>query len=168
MSKLRFLLAFLFWFAVLLVVWTHTDAALLWQRALVFAGAYLGPTVHGWNLVTSADGPPTWVHGEARVPLGVNFEALAVGVVPALALLAATPSATVRRRLTLCGLGIALMFAAHLVAIVLFPLLTFHKNAVTDVTGTFVGLVAFVGAPVIIWFWLVYDQLKEWLPALRR
>ena len=72
-----------------------------------------------------------------------------------------------RRRLGLMGAGGLLCFAIDTLIVALFPLLVFYKNAFTDVVGTFLGLVAFVGAPVIIWFALTFRELQGWLPSLR-
>jgi len=95
------------------------------------------------------------------------FDALSIGVVPVVALLAATPGLRWRRRLGLMGAGGLLCFAVDTLIVALFPLLVFYKNAFTDVVGTFLGLIAFVGAPVIIWFALTFRELQEWLPSLR-
>ena len=54
-----------------------------------------------------------------------------------------------------------------IVIVAVFPLLVFYKNAFTDIIGTFLGLIAFVGAPVIIWFALTFRELQGWLPSLR-
>jgi hypothetical protein len=48
----------------------------------------------------------------------------------------------------------------------LFPVLVFYKNPFTDVLGTFLGLITFVGAPVIIWFALTFRQLQQILRPL--
>jgi hypothetical protein len=92
----------------------------------------------------------------------------AVGLVPLWALLVATPGLGPRRRIGLVAAGTALCFLLHTLIVVLFPLLVFYTNAFTDVIGTFLGLVVFVGAPVIIWFGLTFRQLQAWLPPLRR
>ena len=65
----------------------------------------------------------------------------------------------------LAGALINFMISALIVA--LFPLLVFYTNAFTDIIGTFLGLIAFVGAPAIIWFGLSFRELQGLLPRLR-
>jgi len=169
MKKARFLAVCLGIFAVLLIAWRLTRGA-QWYTAgmLAFAGI-VGPMVHGWVLETNphGEGVPAWVHGDDRVQLSIQFDALAVGLVPLLALLAATPGLRARRRATLMIVGGLLNFGVDTLIVSLFPLLVFYKNAFTDVVGTFLGLIAFVGAPVIIWFGLTFRELQQLLPSLR-
>ena len=136
------------------------------ETSLAVAGI-VGPILHGWVLDTS-QGAPVWVHGGERVRVAVQFEALAVGVVPVLALLAATPGLGLRRRGMLMAVGALLCFLIDVLIVALFPLLVFYKNPFTDVIGTFLGLIVFVGAPVIIWFTLTFRQLRVLLPSLRQ
>ena len=169
MKKGRFLGLFLVAFAAFLVVWRLTDAARYYTSGLLRFAGLLGPMLHGWILefADPSHGAPTWVHGSERVQAAIQFDALAVGVVPVLALLAATPGLRWRRRVGLMGVGALLCFAIDTLIVALFPLLVFYKNAFTDVIGTFLGLIAFVGAPVIIWFALTFRELQGWLPLLR-
>ncbi len=51
------------------------------------------------------------------------------------------------------------LFALDLVVLLLYPWLVGSPNAVTDITGTFLGLLTFVGAPVILWFMLTFREL---------
>lgn len=168
MSKARFLGIFLFVFAGLLVIWQLTPAARWYTDVMVGVGSLIGPALHGWVLQPGASGgPPSWARGADRVDLAIQFDALAVGVVPLLALLAATPALGLRRRVILMIAGCAINVLIDGLIVALFPLLVFYKNAFTDVIGTFLGLVAFVGAPVIIWFTLTFRELQPMLPSLR-
>jgi hypothetical protein len=164
MRKVRFFVVFLATFALLLVVWKSTPVS-DWYIAgvLEFAGA-VGPPLHGWVLQPGS--VPTWVHGADRVGTAIQFDALAVGVVPLIALLTATPGLRWRRRSIRMVVGTATLLLVDGLLVALFPLLVFYKNAFTDVIGTFLGLVAFVGAPVIIWFGLTFHELRDWLPSL--
>ena len=168
MKKWRFLGLFLVAFAAFLVVWRVTDATRYYTAGLLRAAGLVGPMLHGWVLEFSdpSRGSPTWVHGSDTVQAAIQFDALSVGVVPVLALLAATPGVRWRRRVGLMALGALLCFAVDTLIVALFPLLVFYKNAFTDVIGTFLGLIAFVGAPVIIWFALTFRELQGWLPLL--
>ena len=169
MSKWRFLGRFLVVFATLLGVWHTLDATSYYTAVLLLLGSGLGPMLHGWLLDTApaGGGGPVWLHGGERVQLAIQFDALAVGIIPLLALLAATPGLRWRRRLALMAVGAALCLAVDTLIVTAFPLLVFYKNAFTDVIGTFLGLIAFVGAPAIIWFALTFRELRDWLPPLR-
>jgi len=169
MSKARFLGVFLVAFAALLVVWRLTPVAGWYTEAMVTIGGVIGPALHGWVLqpAATAGGAPIWARGTDRVDLAIQFDALAVGVVPLLALLAATPGLGIRRRAVLMAVGCGINVLVDGVIVALFPLLVYYKNAFTDVIGTFLGLVAFVGAPVIIWFGLTFRELQRMLPSLR-
>jgi hypothetical protein len=168
MKKVRFLATFLALFAVFLVLWSKLEGSRWYTDAVLTCAGIVGPTLHGWVLAATAEGGPVWVHGNTQVRAAIQFDALAVGVVPVLALLAATPALSLRRRGILMGVGAALCFLVDSLIVALFPLLVYYKNPFTDVIGTFLGLIAFVGAPVIIWGVLTFRQLQELLPALRR
>ncbi len=167
MKKGRFLASFFTLFAVLLVLWTSSQASNLYTDLLLGVSAPLGAATHGWILERAAEGPPVWVHGSARVDLSIQFDALGVGLIPLIALLGATPATGWRRRVLPIVAGALLCFAFHVVVVVLFPLLVYHKNAFTDVLGTFLGLTSFVGAPVIIWFALSFSTIRQWLPSFQ-
>ncbi len=168
MNKVRFLGTFLVLFAALLVVWSALDASRWYTSALLACAGLVGPPLHGWVLETNAPTGPVWVHGSNQVRAAIQFDALAIGIVPVLALLAATPGFALRRRVLVMCVGAALCFAIDALIVALFPLLVFYKNPFTDVIGTFLGLIAFVGAPVIIWGALAFRELQRALPALRR
>ncbi|HVO24428.1 MAG TPA: hypothetical protein VMW56_12465 [Candidatus Margulisiibacteriota bacterium] len=168
MNKVRFLATFLVLFAVFLILWSTLEGSRWYTRAVLACAGIVGPTLHGWVLEANAAGGPVWAHGNNQVRAAIQFDALAVGVVPVLALLAATPALSLRRRGTLMCIGAALCFLIDSLIVALFPLLVFYKNWFTDVLGTFLGLIAFVGAPVIIWGVLTFRQLQELLPPLRR
>ena len=169
LSKGRFLATFLVLFAALLGGWSATNGAYWYSRGLVSAAATMGPPIHGWVLVADpTGGQPSWVSGSYSVRTAIQFDALAVGVVPALALLGATPGLGWLRRVIYLVAGGGLCFLIDTLIVALFPLLVFYKNPFTDVVGTFLGLVGFVGAPVIVWGALTFRQLQRMLPALRR
>lgn len=167
LNKLRFLATFLVVFALLLAAWQRLDAGHWYTRALLASAAIVGPALHGWVLETDRSGQAAWVHGERRVRATVQFEALSVGLVPVLALLLATPGLALRHRIARTLMGAAVCFAVDVTIIALFPILVFYKNPFTDVLGTFLGVIAFVGAPVIIWFAFSFRQLQQILPPLR-
>lgn len=167
MKKARFLASFFALFAALLVVWTRSHASEWYTSLLLGVSGPVGSALHGWILERGAQATPSWVHGDARVDLSIQFDALAVGLVPLVALLGATPGIAWRKRAMLIGAGIGLCFLFHAFVVVLFPLLVYYNNPFTDVVGTFLGLTSFVGAPVIIWFVLVFPTIRQWLPTFR-
>lgn len=167
MNKGRFLAAFFVLFAILLVLWSQSQASEAYTGLLLGVAGPVGAATHGWILERNAQGAAAWVHGAARVDLSIQFDALGVGLVPLIALLGATPAIAPRRRALLIAVGIVICFAFHLLVVVLFPLLVFYQNPFTDVVGTFLGLTSFVGAPVIIWFALVFSTIRQWLPSFR-
>lgn len=169
MKKGRFIIRFLLGFALLLAVWKVTGVARWYVAGLLHVAGALGPQLIGWSLqVPGGSAMPVWVHGNVRVDLAIQFDVLAISVVPLLALIFATPGLGVRgSALRMLG-GSALCFLVDTLIIVLFPLLVYYKNPFTDILGTFVGLITFVGAPVIIWFIVTFSELRRWLPSLQR
>jgi hypothetical protein len=167
MNKARFLAVFFALFAALLVLWTNSQATEIYTELLLGISGPIGTALHGWILERGATGPPTWRHGRESVDLAIQFDALAVGIVPLVALIGATPGIAPRRRGGLILAGVGLCFALHALVVVLFPLLVHYENAVSGVGGAFLGMTAFVGAPVIIWFALVFRTIRQWLPSFR-
>jgi len=86
---------------------------------------------------------------------------MALSLLPLLALLGATPGLDARAIALRAALGIAGLFVLDLLVLLLYPWLVGNPNAVTDIVGTFLGLLTFVGAPVILWFVLTYRILRE-------
>ena len=168
MKKLRFFGAFLLSFALLLVVWGATPAARWYTNAVLVGAGTLGPLLHGWVLSVPpvGQGKPTWSSGENKVQASIQFDAMAIGLVPLIALLLATPGVPWGRRLLRVAVGLGLNFLIGISIVAMFPLLVFYQNAFTDIIGTFLGLIAFVGAPVIIWFVLSFHELQGALPSL--
>lgn len=169
MSKLRFLAVFLIAFGLLLALWTRTDAAAWHRQAVLGIAALVGPAVHGWllEIPTRADAHPQWVRDNLTVDLRIQFDALAVSLVPLWALFIATPGMSRQRRTRGLLLGSVACLLIDVAIVVCFPLLIHHENAFTDIGGTFLGLIGFVGAPVILWFAFSWKELRGWLPSLR-
>jgi|MudIll2142460700_1097286.scaffolds.fasta_scaffold306127_2 hypothetical protein len=164
MNKVRFLAVFLVAFAIALVLWRVFDVTRWYTAGLLGVAGFLGPILHGWVLETTA-GRPVWLRGEASVQAALQFDALAIGVVPLLALFVATPGLSLARRCWLMGAGTLVCFLVDAVIVALFPVLVFYTNPVTDVLGTFLGLLGFVGLPFIVWGVLTFRDLRRFLPA---
>lgn len=60
------------------------------------------------------------------------------------------------------------LFALDLLILALYPWLVGAPNPLTDILGTFLGLLTFVGGPVILWFALTYEQLRGMWKLERR
>src|SRR5215813_13835949 len=109
MSKLRFVGTFLVVFALLLVVWKVTQGSRWYTEGMLLCAGLVGPALHGWVLQAPRAGEtlPVWIHGDQQVKASLQFDALSIGVVPVVALLAATPRLTPRRRAVLILVGTA-------------------------------------------------------------
>ena len=169
MKKTRFFAIFLAAFALLLVIWNVANGARWYTDGVLLVAGTLGPLLHGWVLEVPppGQGRPVWMHGENHVQASIQFDALAIGVVPLLALLAATPEIRLATRVGRMLVGALINFMISALIVALFPLLVFYTNPFTDIIGTFLGLIAFVGAPAIIWFGLSFRELQGLLPQLR-
>lgn len=164
-SKLRFVARFLTVFAALIVAGWLSSAPTRYAAALRVAASIASPLANGWSLEErdrSATGrQEIWFRrGSDQLRLGLSLDALALGLLPLLSLLAATPGLGATGFLTRAALGVAGMFALDLLVLLLYPLLVGSPNAVTDIVGTFLGLLTFVGGPVILWFVLTFHQLR--------
>ena len=164
-SKLRFVVRFLTVFAAVIVAGWLSGAPTRYAAALRVGASITSPLANGWSLEErdrSATGrQEIWFRrGNDQLRLGLSLDALALGLLPLLALLAATPGLGATGFLTRALLGVAGMFALDLLVLLLYPLLVGSPNAVTDIVGTFLGLLTFVGGPVILWFMLTFRQLR--------
>jgi hypothetical protein len=163
-SKLAFVGRFLAFFALLIAIGWYTDAPARYARALGATAAVLSPVTSGWWLEPrpGARGTELWFRrGTQDLKLLLSLESLALGLLPLLSLISATPGLGWRRWLIAAIVGSAAFFALDLVVVQLYPLLVSTPNALTDIVGTFLGLLSFVGAPIILWFALTFDRLRS-------
>lgn len=163
MNKSAFILRFLGVFAVLIVIGATVNAPSYYGRALATATRITSPAINGWWLEErpATSGSKLWFRaGTAELRLLLSLESLSLGLLPFFALLGATPGLKLRRLLTAAAIGALAFFLLDLVVVLLYPLLVTRPNAVTDITGTFLGLLTFVGAPIILWFALTFDRLR--------
>jgi hypothetical protein len=174
-SKLAFVGRFLAAFALLIAVGWATNGPARYAALLQEAATISSPVLTGWWLETrpGRQGPELWFrHTEGELRLLLSLESLALGLLPLLALLSATPGLGLRRFGANVTIGCAAFFALDLLVVLLYPILVSNPNtgtdvtgtflsAVTDITGFFLGLLTFVGGPVIIWFVLTFDQLRS-------
>ena len=160
----RFVARFLLLFAALAALGWVTGAPRLYARVLRVAGSATSPLVNGWTLEdrsrTSGRQEIFFRRGNDQLPLALGLNQLALSLLPLLALLGATPGLGARALAARAGIGAAALFALDLLVLLAYPWLVGTPNAVTDIAGTFLGLLTFVGGPVILWFVLSYEQLR--------
>lgn len=164
-GTLRFVVRFLIVFALIIAVGWLSGAPARYATALRVGASITSPLANGWSLEErprSTGRQEIWFRrGSDQLRLGLSLDALALGLLPLLALLAATPNLGATRFLARAAIGVAGMFALDLLVLLLYPLLVGSPNAVTDIVGTFLGLLTFVGGPVILWFVLTFPQLRS-------
>lgn len=155
---------FLVLFALLVALGWALAAPRGYAAALRGAATLTSPLVNGWSLerrAAPADRQEIWFRrGNSELRLALGLEQLALGLLPLLALLGATPGLGPRRLVTYAVAGVAALFALDLLVVLAYPWLVGSPNALTDIVGTFLGLLTFVGGPVILWFALTYQQLR--------
>jgi hypothetical protein len=164
-ARLAFVARFLVLFALLIVIGWYTQAPAGYARVLRLAGSATSPLVNGWSLEQrdESDGhQQIWFRrGNQELRLALGLEHLALGLLPFLSLVGATPGLGVIGLARRAVLGAAGLFGLDLFILLLYPWLVGSPNALTDIVGTFLGLLTFVGGPVILWFALTYTQLRH-------
>lgn len=159
-----FVARFLLLFAVLAAVGWVSGAPRAYATALRVAGSITGPLLNGWTLEDrSAPGGRQEIYfrrGTDQLRLALGLDQLALGLLPLLALLGATPGLGARRLATAAAIGVGVLFGLDLLILAIYPWLVGTPNALTDILGTFLGLLTFVGGPVILWFALTYEELR--------
>jgi len=164
-SKLAFVARFLAVFALLIVAGWLTSAPTRYAAALRVAASVTSPLANGWSLeerTPSGGRQQIWFRrGTEEMRLGLSLDALALGLLPLLALLAATPGLGLARLAGRAAIGIGGLFTLDLLVLLLYPALVGSPNAFTDIAGTFLGLLTFVGGPVILWFALTFRELRS-------
>jgi hypothetical protein len=174
-SRLAFIVRFLVVFALLIVAGWWTTAPPRYAEALRIAATVTSPLANGWSLEErerDAGRQEIWFRrGNDQLRLGLSLDALALGLLPLLSLLGATPGLRPAALALRAGLGVAGLFVLDLLVLLLYPYLIGSApadadlsaralNAATDIVGTFLGLLTFVGGPVILWFVLTFRQLR--------
>jgi hypothetical protein len=72
----------------------------------------------------------------------------------------ATPGLGLKRTVIALAAGSALYFLIHVAVVLSYPLIMDRPNIFKDTLGVFSGLVAFVVAPLGLWFVLTYPALR--------
>jgi len=157
--KWRFAGTFLLAFALLLVVWWAIDFAGLFRAAVLATARVVSPIVSGWWLEFTPRDAVFRTH-DRRLHLLLSFPQLSMGVVPLVSLIAATPAIGVRRATVAAALGVGLYFLIDVIIVLAYPMIMDRPNVLKDTLGVFSGLVAFVVAPLGLWFGLTYRALR--------
>jgi hypothetical protein len=162
--KARFVLRFLVAFAILIPIGAVTQAPRGYAAALRAGAAVMAPALSGWSVERVAGSSPQQIRfrrGAESLPMLLSLDALALGLLPLLSLIGATPRMGTRRRAVAALLGVAGLFLLHLVILIAYPWMVRDPDAVKDISGTFLGLLTFVGGPAILWFALTYNSLRD-------
>ena len=162
--KWRFALTFLFAFAVLVVVWWRFDVATRYRGATLAVSQLISPVVNGWWLDYDQPGmvdPVVFRKPDRQLPMLLQLPALSMGMMPFLSLVIATPGLGWRRLAATTAVGVLLFFAVHVLVVLTYPFIMDRPNFVKDTAGVFSGLVAFVVAPLGLWFVLTYPALRS-------
>ena len=162
MSVPRFVGRFLAVFALLVIIGGAVGLTRGYAAVLQGAAALTSPAVSDWWLEEreGVRGPEIWLRrGSQELRFALSMEKLGLGLYPLLSLLLATPGLGWKRSATNLAIAVASLFALDLVVVLAYPWLVV-PGAVNDITGTFLGLLTFVGAPVILWFALTFSRLR--------
>jgi hypothetical protein len=170
--KGRFAAKFLLAFAALLVLWWWVDFTDLYRIAVLRSVQLLSPVVNGWWLEFDRPNPVGDVvfrAGKQQLAMLLQLPALSMGFVPLLSLILATPGFGLRQAAIRSGLGAVLYFTLDVAVILAYPFIMDRPNVVKDTLGVFTGLLAFVVAPLGLWFALTYSALRPlWELTARR
>jgi len=162
--KWRFAGKFLLTFSLLLVVWWRFDVATRYRGAALATAQLVSPVVNGWWLDYDRPGLPndiTFRRGDRQLPMWLQLPALSMALMPFLSLVAATPGLGWKRGAVIAIFGSVLFFLVHVIIVLVYPLIMDRPNVIKDTLGVFSGLVAFVVAPLGLWFVLTYPALRS-------
>jgi hypothetical protein len=172
MSKPAFVGRFLAIFALLIVAGWATQAPSRYAAMLRTSVAAASPVLTGWWIETRDDGGriETWfrrggtggtdeAQRDHELKLLLSLDALALGLLPLLSLLGATPGLGWKRLVACAAIGVGALFALDALVLLLYPALV-SGGALPDIAGTFLGILTFVGGPVILWFVLTFDRMR--------
>jgi hypothetical protein len=162
--KWRFAIKFLLAFALLVATWWRFDVANRYRTAVLAAAQLVSPVVNGWWLDYDQPGmvdPVVFRKPDEQLPMLLQLPALSMGLMPFLSLVVATPGLGWRRLALTAALGTLLFFGVHVLVVLTYPFIMDRPNFLKDIAGVFSGLVAFVVAPLGLWFVLTYPALRS-------
>jgi len=162
--KWRFAGTFLLSFAILMVLWAVTNFGAHYRTAALAVVQFLSPLVNGWQLEHDRAGDVADIvfrSGNAELPMLLQLPALSMGLVPFVSLIVATPGQSAKRIAVITVLGSVVYFLVHVIVLLAYPAIMDRPNVVKDTLGVFTGLLAFVVAPLGLWFILTYPALRS-------
>jgi hypothetical protein len=171
--KLKFAGIFLTAFAILTAIWWLIDFGELYRTAVLFGAQLVSPVLHGWFLefdVPGLEGAAAFKRGAESLPMVLQLPQLAMGVLPLTSLIVATPGQTWPRAAMAAVAGCLLYYLVDVIVVAIYPMFMDQRmggapqtfvNVIKDTVGVFSGLVAFVVAPLAIWFVLTYRALQS-------
>jgi len=162
--KWRFAGTFLLTFAILVAVWWRFDVASRYRGAVLATAQLVSPVVNGWWLDYDRPGLSSEVafrKGDRQLPMLLQLPALSMGLMPLLSLIVATPGLGKQRGAITLLAGAVLYFLIDVIIVLAYPPIMDRPNVVKDTLGVFSGLVAFVVAPLGLWFVLTYPVLRS-------
>ncbi|MBI4515332.1 MAG: hypothetical protein HY699_05895 [Deltaproteobacteria bacterium] len=162
--KWRFAAIFLLAFALLQALWWANDCASRFRLAVLATAQVVSPIVNGWWLEYDPPGKAgeaVFRAGDRKLHLLLQLPALSMGLVPFLALVLATPGLGIKRAAVAGAAGGVLYLLIDVAVVLAYPLIMDRPNALKDTLGVFSGLMAFVVAPLGLWFALTYSTLRS-------
>lgn len=162
--KWRFAAKFLVAFAVLTVLWAGSDFGSHYRTVVLAVVQFLSPAVNGWILEHDQRGAIADIvfrSGPRELPMQVQVAALAMGLLPFVSLVVATPGQSVKRTTASVIVGSMLYCASNVLFLLVYPLIMDRPNALKDTLGVFSGLIVIVMQPLGLWFVLTYPALRS-------
>ena len=162
--KWRFALRFLTTFALLIPIWWAVDFGPLYRSAALSLAQIISPITNGWLLEFDRPGfvdDAVFLRGDQTLPMLLQLPALAMGLMPLISLIVATPGQTPARIAVCVVAGSVLYLLVDVLVVLVYPFIMDQPNTFKDTVGVFSGLVAFVVAPLGIWFGLTYPALSS-------
>jgi len=171
--KWRFAGTFLATFAVLTLIWAVTDFGDIYRVIVLTLAQAVSPLLHGWFLefdTPTLRAAAAFKRGTESLPMPLRLGDISMGLMPLVSLIVATPGQTWRRAAIASVIGCLLFCFIDAFVVAIFPLFMDQRlggapqtmlDTVKDTVGVFSGLVAFVLAPLGIWFVLTYPALRS-------
>ena len=162
--KWRFAVKFLVTFAALTALWAGSEFGIHYRTAVLAVVQVLSPGVNGWMLEhdqRDAVAAIVFRSGTRALPMQLELPALAMGLLPFVSLVVATPGQSVRRIAASVVVGSLLYFASSVIFLLVYPFIMDRPNAIKDTLGVFSGLIVIVMQPLGLWFVLTYPVLRS-------
>jgi hypothetical protein len=158
--KLRFALRFLLTFTILVPLWWQLGVGEAYRDAILQVVRLLSPVVNGWFLEIAA-GAATFRRGTESMPFYLNLPAIAMGLMPLWSLIVATGGQSAKQVGLRIFFAAALYFGVDTLVVLAYPFFMYDPGRFKDTVGVFSGMVAFVVAPLGIWFVVTYPTLQS-------